>query len=672
MNSTITLSPGEVLGFLLGTSVNIALLSFGARRLLGMRFPLLRTVCAGLVGQSAATPVIAGLAGGQRPGANAALAPFFLFVMLGTTVGLLVMMIVLVVWEALVPTGSVPPMRGWIPGLRRRFRRGLRYAHVSQVLARHGLGSLLQGRGAAPVRGVPDPTGGESDHRRARALASALEECGTTFTKLGQVLATRRDLLPPAYVASLGRLQDRTGTAPWPELAAVVESELGAPVAELFERVEEEPLASASVAQVHAVRLPGGVDAVVKIQRPGVKAQVTQDLDILRRLAARLEDRAVWARTMGVGNLAAGFDQSLREELDFRVEAENLAAVAAAGERPGIRIPRAYADLCTSRVLVMERLSGLPLSRSGARIDELGLSREVLARTLLEELLRQMLLDGVFHADPHPGNILLLDDGSLGLIDFGSVGRLDSTLREALQRMMFAFGVADSGALADALLDVVSRPDELDLPALERALGSFMARHLAPGGTLDARVFTDLTRLVTRFGLPVPPELAAVFRALATLEGVLTELSPGFDLIAAARSFGARAVTEQLEPEQLRRRAAEELLALLPALRRLPRRVDRIASALEDGRLNVNVRLLADRRDRRTAAALIGQLVSAVIAATCGLMAVRLLGMTAGPRLSTAVTLYQFFGYCLLVIASILALRLLLPVLRAPRDDREG
>jgi ubiquinone biosynthesis protein len=410
---------------------------------------------------------------------------------------------------------------------------------------------------------------------------------------------------------------------------------------------------------------------VVKIQRPGAREQVERDLDILRRLAARLEDRAVWARTMGVGGLAAGFDQALREELDFRVEAENLAAVAASGARPGIRIPTAHADLCTSHVLVMERLPGAPLSRSGERIDELGLDRDQLARTLLEELLRQMLLDGVFHADPHPGNILLLDDGDLGLIDFGSVGRLDSRLREALQRMMFAFGVADAGALADALLDVVSRPDELDLPALERALGAFMARHMAPGGTLDARVFTDLTRLVTRFGLAVPPELAAVFRALATLEGVLTELSPGFDLIATARSFGAKAVVEQLEPEQLRRRAAEELLALLPALRRLPRRVDHIASALEDGRLNVNVRLLADRRDRRTVAALVGQLVSAVLAATCGLMAVRLLGMTEGPRLSLAVTLYQFFGYCLLVTASILALRLLLPVLRAPRD-RDG
>ena len=668
MHTTISL--GQVLGFLLGTAVNIALLSYGARRLLGMRFPFLRTVFAGLVGQSAATPVIAGLAGGNRPGPQATLPPFFLFVMLGTAIGLLLMMIVLVVWEALVPTGSVAPMRSWIPGLRRRIRRGLRYAHVSKVLARHGLGSLLQGRGAvAPGPGASGD--GDTDSRRAQALAQALEECGTTFTKLGQVLATRKDLLPPAYVASLGRLQDRTGTAPWAELQRVVEQELGAPLAELFTWVDAEPLAAASVAQVHAARLPGGVEVVVKIQRPGAKEQVVRDLDILRRLAARLEDRAVWARTMGVSGLAAGFDQALREELDFRVEVENLAAVAAAGEQSGIRIPRAYADLCTARVLVMERLPGVPLARGGRRIDELGLDREQLARTLLNQLLRQMLLDGVFHADPHPGNILLLDDGRLGLIDFGSVGRLDSTLREALQRMMFAFGVADSGALADALLDVVSRPDELDLPALERALGSFMARHLAPGGTLDARVFTDLTRLVTRFGLAVPPELAAVFRALATLEGVLTELSPGFDLIAAARSFGARAVAEQLEPEQLRRRAAEELLALLPALRRLPRRVDRIASALEDGRLNVNVRLLADRRDRRTAAALVGQLVSAVLAATCGLMAVRLLGMTEGPRLSTAVTLFQFFGYCLLVVASILALRLLLPVLRAPRE-RDG
>jgi hypothetical protein len=399
-----TISPGEVLGFLLGTTVNIALLSYGARRLLGMRFPFLRTVFAGLVGQSAAGPVIAGLAGGNWPGPNAALAPFFLFVLLGTTVGLLIM-IVLVVWEALVPTGSVPPMRSWIPGLRRRIRRGLRYAHVSQVLARHGLGSLLRGRGTSGGGAGASTVGdGDTETRRAWALAQALEECGTTFTKLGQVLATRRDLLPPTYVASLERLQDRTGTAPWEELGRVVEGELGASLPELFVWVDAEPLASASVAQVHAARLAGGVEVVVKIQRPGVKEQVARDLDILRRLAARLEDRADWARTMGVGGLAAGFDQALCEELDFRVEAENLAAVIAAGERPGIRIPKAFADLCTSRVLVMERLPGVPLARSGERIDELALDREQLARTLLNELLRQMLLDGVFHADPHPGD----------------------------------------------------------------------------------------------------------------------------------------------------------------------------------------------------------------------------------------------------------------------------
>ena len=264
-------------------------------------------------------------------------------------------------------------------------------------------------------------------------------------------------------------------------------------------------------------------------------------------------------------------------------------------------------------------------------------------------------------------NILVLGDGRLGLLDFGSVGRLDPSLRAALQRLLLAMDRGDPLAASDALLEVVPRPDEIDQQALERALGEFIARHLGPGMRPGMRMFTDLFRIVSEHGLSVPPQIAAVFRALATLEGALAQLEPGFDLVAETRSFAARHLTEQLEPAAVRQTVSEEVTTLLPMLRRLPRRIERIASAAEHGRLSVQVRLFADERDRRHVTGLLHQVLLTILAATAGIMAVLLLGTGGGPRVTTAVSLYQLFGYNLLVICSILALRVLVLIFRPDR-----
>jgi ubiquinone biosynthesis protein len=287
-----------------------------------------------------------------------------------------------------------------------------------------------------------------------------------------------------------------------------------------------------------------------------------------------------------------------------------------------------------------------------------------LARVLLDCLLRQVVIDGIFHADPHPGNILLLADGRLGLIDFGSVGRLDSELRAALQRLLIALDRRDPVALTDALLEVTARPDDLDEQALERSVGSLLVRLLAAGRTPDATLFAELFRLVTRHQLALPAEFVTTFRALATLEGGLTLLAPGFDLVAEAERFGQAQVQRQLGPDSLREAAVEEAVALLPMLRRLPRRVDRIAAAVEGGRLSVNVRVLADERDRKVITGWVQLVVLTVLAATAGGMAVALLALKGGPAMTAAIGLYQFLGYCLLVICALLALRVLAAVFR--------
>jgi ubiquinone biosynthesis protein len=302
-------------------------------------------------------------------------------------------------------------------------------------------------------------------------------------------------------------------------------------------------------------------------------------------------------------------------------------------------------------------------------ISERGLDRAALARTLLRHLLHQITVDGVFHADPHPGNILLLADGRLGLLDLGSVGRLDAQLRSALQELLLAVGRGDPAGMSDALLDLVTRPDDIDEQALERALGQFMALHLA-GGAAGAEMFTDLFRLVTRFGLGIPPEVAAVFRALATLEGTLTQLAPGFDLVAEAQGFARGFFTERLAPEQLRKTAADELVALLPVLRRLPRRIDRVSGALEEGRLGINVRLFADRRDRQVITGLLHQALLTLLGAVTGVIAAILLVSHGGPQVTPGLSLFQLIGYNLLVVAAVLALRVLFTIFRADRQLR--
>ncbi|MFD7655057.1 ABC1 kinase family protein [Actinosynnema sp. NPDC059797] len=613
-------------------------LALGARRLFGLRVGLVRTALACLLGLALSEAALSGM-----PGTEAA--PALATVQFGVAVLILVAM--LTAAEVVAPTGTIPPPTEWWRALRGRSARARRYSRITAIAFRHGLGPYLRGRE-------------RTDTRLARSLRLALEEAGVTFVKLGQVLSTRPDLLPPDVVAELVLLQDRVPPAPWPRVREVLVAELGRAPEEVFAEFDEEPMAAASVAQVHRARLRSGAEVVVKVQRPGVRRVAEGDLDIVDRLAATLHDRTRWGRAIGVRDLAAGFSAALREELDFRVEARNLAAVRAASAGTDVVLPAVHEDLSTSRVLVMERLHGVPVREAPAGAAD----RDALARSLLDALLRQVLVDGVFHADPHPGNILLLRDGGLGLLDLGSVGRIDAQLRAALGKLLLAADRGDPAGMRDALLELVARPDEIDELRLERALGQFMARHLGAGSRTNAEMFADLFKLVHRYGLSVPPEVAAVFRALATVEGTLVALSPGFDIVVESRAFAEQRFSEHLTPGSLRRAVTEELHAVLPVLRRLPRRLERITGALEQGRLGVNLRLFADERDRRFIVSLLHQVMLTVLGATAGLMAVLLLGADGGPRVGPELGLFELLGYNLLVISALLGLRVVVTVFR--------
>jgi ubiquinone biosynthesis protein len=629
--------------WLIGVSGAFAVIVLPAllgRRLLGSDAGLLRVVIAAVVGVSVSGTLIGPQL--QSPGRGPVLLPL----MLG--VGLLTAMVCLVVLDVVVPARRMR-LVGRLQAARARLSRARRYSEIVAIVGRHGLGPYLTGRARSG--------GGTRHEQLAQELREALQAGGTTFVKLGQLMSTRRDLLPEPYVVELSRLQDQVPPAPWPQVEAVLLESLGAPPEEVFAEFDREPLAAASVAQAHGAVLRDGTRVVVKVQRPGIREAVDRDLDIVERLARTLENRTEWGRALGLTELARGFAVALREELDFRVEARNLTAVRRAAEArhdDSVTLPLLHEELNTERVLVMGRLDGVPLGQARPDSPEHGAK---LARTLLTALLDQIMYDGVFHADPHPGNILLLPDGSPALLDFGSVGRLDGGLRAAMIGLFLAVDRGDPAALRDALLEVTDRPEDVDEQRLQRALGQFSGRHLGRGSAPDVQMFTDLFRLVADFRLAVPPEIAAVFRALATLEGTLGRVSAGFDILAASRTYASARFTRQLEPETVRDAARDELLTLLPVLRRLPRRLDRISGALEEGRLGVNVRLLADPRDRRVIGDLLSRVLLAGLGIFFGVLGVQLLGLEGGPEVTEGLTLYGVFGYHLLVLSAAVVLR---------------
>ncbi|WP_031465165.1 ABC1 kinase family protein [Sciscionella sediminilitoris] len=620
-----------------------------ARRVLGVRIGFLRGAVTAVIGWTVAGAIVQSF----PPVHSAGKAVGLLVPIVGAA--LIVVLILLLAAEFVHPSGQPWNVRGWPGALVRWWRRSRRYGRILRIAARHGLGGYLGGRGArgdqAPARRI----------RLARSLRTVLEEGGVTFVKLGQVLATRTELLPREFTTELAKLQHQAQSSDDAATLAVLRAELpGADLAEL----SGQPLAAASIAQVYPGKRADGTEVAVKVRRPGIRETVERDLDILAKVAATLEARASWARRLGLVELAHGFARALTEELDFTIEARNLEAVRAADPDGRIVLPRLYE--ASESVLITERLRGTPLRPDTGLPD-----REAAARALLTTMLGQVMRHGVFHADPHPGNVLVLEDGRLALLDFGSVGRIDGALREGLRAFLLGVDSGDAAAMRDALLDILDRPERIDGAALERELGRIAAKHLGGDARPNAALFAELFSLIGTHGLAVPPEIAAVFRALATLEGTLTTLCPGFDILANARSYAGEQVRAAVHPESVRELAMRELVTTLPVLRKLPRRLDRITGSLEEGRLSVNVRLLADPRDRRVLFGALHEVLLAVLGATTGIMAALLLSSGGGPPIVPGITLKDLIGYNLLMISALIGVRLLYLAFRNQRGRGE-
>jgi ubiquinone biosynthesis protein len=450
----------------------------------------------------------------------------------------------------------------------------------------------------------------------------------------------------------------------------LVEEELGRPVEEVFVEFEWEPVGAASIGQAHLARLVDGSRVIVKVQRPGIAELVDRDLQIVARLAAIAETRTTWGPVYGVKTFAREFSDNLRQELDYRVEANNAAQIAAAiSHLDLIHIPAIDRSLSTSRIMVMELLDGKPLSQLDRR-TELGVDPDRLAETILRASIEPMFAGERFHADPHPGNVFLIGDGRLGLVDFGATGRLDAFEQAAVTDIMMGLQIRDPELLREAVLSVGTLRKEVDGRALERSFARFMAKHVSPGTPPTTAMLMELLQMLAFFGILLPASTSAMFRALVTLEGTINAIRPGFPIIDAAQRVGGDLVREQFDEDSLKELAQEEVFKLVPVLRRIPRHFDRIATMIQQGEVTGRVSLFSTERDLEVIKGLLGQVVLAFVGASLMLLSVLLMGTDAGPTLNEQTSLFQVFGYIGLFLGVILILRVTLTSLRDTEQTR--
>jgi ubiquinone biosynthesis protein len=503
--------------------------------------------------------------------------------------------------------------------------------------------------------------GGEvSVDSQAVRLRRVLEGAGGVYVKLGQIAATRVDLLPPDVCAELATLQNRVPPEPRDGIAAVLRAELG-DVEEVFAEFEWEPLAAASIGQTHRAVLRTGEAVVVKVQRPGIEETMERDLAALALLADLAQRRTPFGRGLRSGDMLAQFAAGLRAELDFRREADSMAEMAARLDgATAVRVPALHRQLCTRRVLVQERFEGRTVS-DAARLDDRGLDRGELADQLLRSALDQIMRLGFFHADPHPGNVFVLDDGTLGLIDFGAVGRLDPIQQAAIVDILVALARRDVGLLRDGVERVANVAETTSADELERSLARLMAEHVRPGGTIDPDVMQELVVVLSEFGMRLPADVVLLSRALVTLDGTLRVLCPGRSLMTSAMQLlEAPSTASVIDRDEL---VKDELLAMLPHLRRIPERVDRILSLT--GRGELRIRTVTDEDGRRIVRTLVNRaLLGAMGAVVLGVATVLLVAPDAGPTVSEGTGLFEVFGYGGLLAGAVLVLRVVAAVAR--------
>jgi ubiquinone biosynthesis protein len=500
----------------------------------------------------------------------------------------------------------------------------------------------------------------------ARRLRLTLEDCGGMFVKFGQIASTRGDLLPEVITSELALLQSSARPIDADAVRDVIESELGATVEEEFASFDFEPLAAASIGQTHRAVLKTGEHVVVKVQRPGIDDVVRRDAAVLRMAAGVVDRRVEAAHQLGVKRLAEELITSLERELDYGAEAANgVVFLDHIADDDGVAAPLVYQALSTRRVLVMEEIPGVTVADRVA-VDAVPEDANVLARRLLQSFLDQVLRDGMYHADPHPGNIFVDRDGCLWFLDFGAVGRLSPVVLESMQEMAIGFQLNDPVVLARATTHLAGGDDAGDSRALEADIGLVLTEGLG-SGSFDPQAMSAMLDVMQRHGLEVPGAMTVLSRALLTLEGTLRTIDPSFNIAHEATALLPELAGEQSDVVQ--QQLQKELVRALPSLRTLPAHAEAIAAQLRRGTLSMRVERFsgADR-------AVVDEWVDRVIFAAVGLIGLigSALLLVAAALVHTDddfATALQVIGFAGIIVTSVIQMRTVAQIFR--RGDEQ-
>ncbi len=469
-----------------------------------------------------------------------------------------------------------------------RLRRIGRLAKIGEVAVRHGFGYLaeqIRGRRFRRKERIGEEAIGDVGARLRRFL----EELGSTFIKLGQVASTRIDIFPPPIIEELKKLQDEVPPAPFPEIKAIIEKELKSPLEEIFRRFEEVPLACASLAQVHLAETKEGKEVVVKVQRPGVEKRVLEDLEILLDVCRMAEKRVPRAREYGVYEIAREIASAMRRELNFLNEAGHADMLRRVlSNELNIYIPRVIWELSTPYVLTMERVKGIKI-KDFPLLEEAGFKREELAERLAEIFFKQVIIYGVFHADPHPGNIFVLHDGRIALTDFGLVGVVNRHLREQLFRLAQSLVAEDVEGVVEVLFDIGIVPEEVDELSLSADIENIFSRFyfIPPRKWRISDIYYALSDIMRKYRIRMPPAFPLLGRAMAELEGFCLQLDPNFNPQKIAEPLLRKFMRERFTPTNLWKELFRQLKEGSANLVNLPKQFSQVLSKADKGMLKV-------------------------------------------------------------------------------------
>lgn len=518
--------------------------------------------------------------------------------------------------------------------LNRKLKSAKRLPEIVSVFARHGFGHIIsqifeRGRTSRfrfrraftrKARESSHPqkprwwnfrkVKKDSDENTSGALLSvperlrlAFEELGPTFVKLGQVLSTRVDILSElvgqeealAWSTEFQKLQRHAQPFDFSEVRATIEQEFKTPLEKVFMTYEQRPFAAASIAQVHAATLETGESVVVKVQRPRVATIIQTDLNLLMELAERLENRDPEMHLFKPTELVREFSRSIRKEIDFTIEAANTDAFYQRfATSSKVKIPRVHWDFTNRRVLTLERIDGVPINAI-AQLDEMGFDRTELAETLVEMFYTQVLSDGFFHADPHPGNVFVLEDGRIGLVDFGMVGRISDDMLRHICNWLSAVLTKDVDAVVRSYIRMGILGDETDIAALKLEMNDFLERHfnMPPSRLRLGEVIHEVFSASLRHQIHVPPAFLMLGKTVATVESVVMKLNPDFDILEFSQPYIAQFLVQNFGSKRWERQFADSIEDFTELARDMPLQLHRILQKLQRGSLKFELEHLS-------------------------------------------------------------------------------